>query len=155
LARSIRPTAISPVDDAVERIEHPLPGDGGERDRHRPRQYDQRPDEFTAGKRAQQQQRAELAEHEAEELRSEGEDEGIPERLPEGWVFDDIGKVLQPDEAPRRVVDRVGADRIIHRHQERHADQQQHIEDGRRDEDRAENVAAVQNEAEGRDRFCN
>ena len=29
--------AQGPVDDAVERIEHPLPGDRGERDRHRER----------------------------------------------------------------------------------------------------------------------
>ena len=72
-----------PVDDAVERIEHPLPGDRGERDRHRPGQYDQRPDEFAAGERPQQHQRAELAEDEAEDLRSEGEDEGVVKRLPE------------------------------------------------------------------------
>ena len=76
-----------PVDDAVERIEHPLPGDGGERDRHRPGQYDQRPDDLAAGERPQQQQRAELAEDEAEQLRSEREDEGVGQRLDESRVF--------------------------------------------------------------------
>jgi len=144
-----------PVDHAVKRVEHPLPGDGGERDRHRPRQDDQRAHELAARERTQEQQRAELAEDETEELRAEGEDEGVVERVAEARVFEDVDEIRQSDEFPGRIVDRVGADRVIHRHQERHADQQQHVEDGGGDEERAENVAPVQYEPDARDRLRN
>ena len=76
-----------PVDHAVERIEHPLPGDRGERDRHRERQNDQRPNELAAGEGPQQQEGAELSEHEAEQLRSEREDEGVTQRLEKSSGF--------------------------------------------------------------------
>ena len=98
-------------------------------------------------------QRAELAEDEAEELRSEREDEGVAQRLGESRVLHDLLEIRQADEAPRGIVDRVGADRVIHRQQERHADQQQHVEDRRCDEDRAEHVAPVQDEPKARGRL--
>ena len=147
-----------PVDHAVERIEHPLPGDGGERDRHRERQNDQRPHDLAAGERPQQQEGAELSEHEAEQLRSEREDEGVAQRLDESRVFDDLLEVRQTDKLPGRIVDRVGADRIIDREQKRQTDQQQDIDDRRRDQNRFEHVAPVQHEVKAGDRlgdrFC-
>ena len=69
-----------PVEHAVERIEQPSPGNGGKRDRYDERQNDQRPDDLAAGERPQQQEGAELAEHEAEQLRAERKDEGIDQR---------------------------------------------------------------------------
>ena len=142
----------APVDDAVERIEHPLPGNGRQRDRHRPGQDDQRPDDPASRERLQQQERAELAEDEAEGLRSEGEKEGIPERVQEHRIAQDLFEIRQSHEAPRRIVDRIGADRIIDGQQERQADQQQHIEHRRRDQNRAEHIAAIHDETEARDR---
>ena len=130
-----------PIDHAIERIEHPLPGDRGERDRHRPGQDDQRPHELAPRERAQQHQRAELAEDEAEDLRAEREDEGIAQRLPKNRVLHDLHKIRQTDETIAWIVDRVGADRVIDRQQKRHADQHQHIEDCGRDENRPEHVA--------------
>ena len=153
-ARLMMPSAIMrPVDDAVERIEHPLPGDGGERDRHRPGQYDQRPDDLAPREWPQQQQRAELAEDEAEQLRSEREDEGVAQRFQKDRVLHDLLEIRQADEAPRGIVDRVGADRVIYREQKRHANQQQDIKDRRRDEDGAEHIAPVQDEPKARGRF--
>ena len=65
----------------------------------------------------------------------------------------DLREIRQSHEAPRGIVDRVGADRIIHRPAKRQSNQQQHIKDRRRDEDRAEHVAAVQDEPETRGRL--
>ena len=97
--------------------------------------------------------RAELAEYEAEQLRSEREDEGVDQRLDEDRILHDLLEIRETDEAPRRIVDCVGADRVIHREQQRQSDQQQHVKDRRRDQDHAEHVAPVQEEAKARDRL--
>ena len=68
-------------------------------------------------------------------------------------ILQDLLEIRQADEAPRGIVDRVGADRVIHREQKRHADQQQDVKDRGRDEDGAEHLAPVQHEAKARCRF--
>src|SRR6516225_4712074 len=143
-----------PVDDTVERIEHPLPGYRRERDRNGPRQDDQSADDLAPREGPEQQQRAELAEDKAEQLRAEGEEKGVAERLQEDRVVQDLSKIGEPHEAPGRIIDRVGAERIIHREQERHTDQKQDVEDRGRYEDRAQHVAAVQNELKARCSLC-
>jgi hypothetical protein len=83
----------------------------------------QRPHELAAGEGPQQQEGAELSEHEAEQLRSEREDEGVAQRLEKIRVFDDLREVRETDELPGWIVNRISADRIIHREQERQTDQ--------------------------------
>jgi hypothetical protein len=123
-ARSSMPSAINvPVEHAVERIEQPSPGNGGERYWHRKRQDDQQPHDLAAGERSEQQEGAELPEHEAEQLRSEREDEGIRQCLDESRVLDDLGEIRKTDKAPGGIVDRVGADRVIDREEKRKSDQ--------------------------------
>src|SRR5262249_14200895 len=65
-----------PVDHAVERIEHPLPGERGQRHRHRPRQHHERAGEVAAGELLHQQHGGELAEQQADDLGADGEYEG-------------------------------------------------------------------------------
>ena len=142
----------APVDHAVERIEHPLPGDRGERDRYRKGQDDQRAHDLAAGDRPQQQEGPEFSEHETEQLRAECEDEGVAQGVEEGRVLQDLIEIVQTDELPGRIVDRIGAERVVDREQQRQADEQQHIEDRRRDQDRFKHAAAVKDEVKARNR---
>src|SRR6185312_10709033 len=142
-----------PVDHAVKRVEHPLPGDRGERHRHHPGQNDQGAHQLASGERAQQEQGAEFAEDKADDLRAEGEDEGVEQCGAKDVAAKDLEEISQADEMIALIVDRIGADRVIDREQEGGADQRQDVENRRRDEDRPENGGAVEDEPERRASF--
>src|SRR5262249_16536738 len=134
-------------DDAVKRIEHPQPSYRRQRHWHRPRQHDERAGDATAAELLHQQHSADLAEQEADDLRTDGEHQSIDERAPKDLAVDDIAEVLQPDEREARIEDAVGADAVIKRKQERQADQHQHVEDRWRDEQRPDHLRPIQQEA--------
>ena len=88
-------------------------------------------------------------------MRSEREDEGVDQRLDEGRILYDLLEIRETDKAPRRIVDGVGADRVIDRQQQRQPDQQQDVKDRRCDQGYFEHIASVQEEVKAGDRLGN
>src|SRR4029078_13054173 len=107
---------------------------------HRKRQDDQRPHNLAARERLQQKESTELSEHAAEQLRAECKDEGVTKRVEERRILQDLLEVRQTDKLPARIVDRIGAERIVDREQQRQTDQQQDVDDRRRDQDRLQHL---------------
>ena len=136
-----------PVDHAVERIEHPQPGQRCERHRHRPRQHDERAGNSTAWEFLHQQHGGKFAEQESDDLGSDGEDERIDQCSLKDAAVDHIDEILQPDELIVRIENREGADAVIDGEEERQRDQNKDIEDCWSDEERADQLGTVEQEA--------
>ena len=127
-----------PGEDAVDRVQNPLPADRAERDRRDPRQQDQEADEASAAERLLQRDRENIRAHDHDHLRGEREDDGIPDRLVEARAVEDAPKILQTDEVKAGAADPSVAEGVEDRENERDADQSRDVEDRRQEHRRPE-----------------
>ena len=133
-----------PVDDAVQRVEEPEPGDGREDDRRRPGQDHEEAHDPLPPKVADEEVREDGGTDDDDGLRREGEDERVAERAPEVLVVPGIREVVEADPvAGQRTADRV-REAEIDGPDERDADDERHEDDGRCDEHDRENATALE-----------
>src|SRR4029077_6883949 len=84
---------------------------------------------------------------ESDDLGSDGEDEGIDQCSLKDAAVDHIDEILQPDELIVRIENGEGADAVIDGEEERQRDQNKDIEDCWSDEERADQLGTVEQEA--------
>jgi hypothetical protein len=75
-----------PVDDRVGRVEDPRPTHQAERQRRRPREQDQEPQDPLAGELLQERVRQQAGDDEHDGLRDDREEEGVPDGVLERRV---------------------------------------------------------------------
>jgi hypothetical protein len=86
-----------PVDDAVERVEDPQPGDRREHDGRGPGQDHQEADEPLAAKVANEKRREHRGADHDQDLRGDREEEGVAKRAPEVVVAPGAREVVEAD----------------------------------------------------------
>ena len=139
-----------PVDDAVERVEHPLPRQRGQRDRDDERDQDDSLHQALALERPVQREGERQPDHEPDQLGAEREHEGVAHRLPEDRVGEQARVVLHAHEVAVGRADARARDRQVDRHEERVGDEEGEVEEGGGDPEEALEGLAVGPSSGGR-----
>ena len=124
--------AQRPVDHAVDGVEDPQPPDGAQRDGRHPRQEDEQPHQPLAAELALQCDGQHAGQHQDQDLRDEGEEDGVAQRAAEARVAQRRLEVLQPDEVEAVPAQRDAGQAVDDGQHERPAHQERDVEDGRR-----------------------
>ena len=130
--------AQEPVDDTELGVVHPLPAEHADTDRERERDHDEAANELLAPEGLKQEKREAGSEQALEDGGHQGEADAVAERDEEDVALEGGPEILQPDEVRRGVGDRGIAQRQKEREQERNSDEEQHVEDGGREQEVAE-----------------
>ena len=132
-----------PVQDARERVEEPEEAHRRQRDGGGPGEEHEEAEDPLAPEAAHERVGEEPRADEHDRLRDHGEEERVPDRVPEERVRQLVAEVVQPDPlAAERARGRV-REAQVDGENERAADQREDEEDGRGDQDRREKSAAL------------
>ena len=132
-----------PVHHAVERVEHPPPAERAERGGDHPRQEDRPADHALEPELLVEEQGQADPQHHLEHHCDPGEDERVLKGLAKGVAVPQVHEVAETDELARPADEGVGH-REVQGHHEGIGDEQEQEEQGRGDEDRPQDLLAVE-----------
>ena len=138
-----------PVDDAVERVEHPRPAQGRQRGRDDPGEQHGAADQALEPELLVEQQGERDSQDDLGADRGAAEDERVLERLPKRVALPEPDEVADPNEVAGSPDEGV-RDREVECHEEGVGDEEQEQDEGGAHEDRAQPTLAVEELAQPR-----
>src|SRR5579859_452307 len=118
----------NPTDDAVDGVQKPFPSDSAEGDRRDPREEDQKTNEAAAAKGLLQGNGQDIGANNHQDLRTDGEDQGIADGNAKAGTVQDAAKIFQANKMHFGIADAGVAESIKNGEEKRTGDEQKDVQ---------------------------